>query len=614
MTATLIKPKQIKLSTTINDPGSDANIPTEKAVRTALSGMGNVSGPVSSTDDDIVTFDGADGKTIQDSGTKISDLVRFTVLTNTNEPTGFIGENHSTLSFSDGSRELSIVPSGSSFSFYSAGTLYTKTTTQTKQITVASGIHYVYFDTSGELQESTSAWDIASANSPVACVYWNGTTGLLLDERHGCQMDGRTHEYLHETHGSAFASGMAGTFAANGSTMTIGAGEWYDDDLEWNISEQTQCRIFYLDGSIWKWTSPQSSYYHTVSSVPQYNNSGALANVDTAKYSISWVYIINSITTPVAVVMGQNEYNTQALAEAAGVPNLGSLPATEMILLYKVIWQRSGAVITWKRTDDYRRVSGGPVQNYIASDHGALAGLTDNDHPQYILDPTTSPEQGDLLYYNGTTWERLAHGTSSQYLKSGGNAANPGWDTPAGAVSTDSIWDTKGDLAVGTGSNTATILASGTEGQVLTVSSGSGTGLAWTTPSSGGVTCLGYSYSISDSVLNPDPAVLTAIDSMSVAFTLTETHIIKISFMFTKTGAHPEHVAVFDGVTQLFPSNANGQIYDFIGQENNHYALTYISYVSLASGSHTILVKAAAALSTAQVTYRERFLIIEQIG
>lgn len=38
-----------------------------------------------------------------------------------------------------------------------------------------------------------------------------------------------------------------------------------------------------------------------------------------------------------------------------------------------------------------------------------------------------SAAQGDVLYYNGTTWTRLAAGTSGYYLKTQGAAANPVW-------------------------------------------------------------------------------------------------------------------------------------------------------------------------------------------
>lgn len=41
--------------------------------------------------------------------------------------------------------------------------------------------------------------------------------------------------------------------------------------------------------------------------------------------------------------------------------------------------------------------------------------------------------QGDIVYFNGTDWVDLAPGDSGKYLKTQGAAANPMWDTPAGA-------------------------------------------------------------------------------------------------------------------------------------------------------------------------------------
>lgn len=52
----------------------------------------------------------------------------------------------------------------------------------------------------------------------------------------------------------------------------------------------------------------------------------------------------------------------------------------------------------------------------------------------------------------------------------------------SGAVSTDNIWDAVGDLAVGTGANTAARLAIGSNGDVLTVTAGTP---AWSAPSGG---------------------------------------------------------------------------------------------------------------------------------
>jgi len=40
-----------------------------------------------------------------------------------------------------------------------------------------------------------------------------------------------------------------------------------------------------------------------------------------------------------------------------------------------------------------------------------------------------TPEQGDLFYFDGTNLNVLAHGTAGQYLKTGGHAANPSWES-----------------------------------------------------------------------------------------------------------------------------------------------------------------------------------------
>lgn len=57
-----------------------------------------------------------------------------------------------------------------------------------------------------------------------------------------------------------------------------------------------------------------------------------------------------------------------------------------------------------------------------------------------------------------------------------------------GSVATDAIFDAKGDLAVGTGADAASRLATGTDGHVLTADAAEATGLKWAAPTGGGTT------------------------------------------------------------------------------------------------------------------------------
>lgn len=73
---------------------------------------------------------------------------------------------------------------------------------------------------------------------------------------------------------------------------------------------------------------------------------------------------------------------------------------------------------------------------------------------------------------------------AGKYLKADGTWATV---SASGAVASDTIWDAKGDLAVGTGADTAAKLTVGTNGFVLTADSTQTTGLKWAAAGGGSV-------------------------------------------------------------------------------------------------------------------------------
>lgn len=86
----------------------------------------------------------------------------------------------------------------------------------------------------------------------------------------------------------------------------------------------------------------------------------------------------------------------------------------------------------------------------------------------------TSPGAEWIDSDTGVKYTWVDDGTSAQWVEFG-----PSVMPVTNSVSTDSLWDAKGDLAVGTGANTASKLAVGTNGYVLTADSTAPTGLKW---------------------------------------------------------------------------------------------------------------------------------------
>lgn len=84
-----------------------------------------------------------------------------------------------------------------------------------------------------------------------------------------------------------------------------------------------------------------------------------------------------------------------------------------------------------------------------------------------------SPNEGDL-------WCDSDDGTLYCYY-----GATPTWVAVGGSLATNSLWDAKGDLVVGTGANTASKLTVGTDGYVLTADTNEATGLKWSAVSGG---------------------------------------------------------------------------------------------------------------------------------
>ena len=166
------------------------------------------------------------------------DGVAWVPITNfqaTGEPTGFplgsdgqIDFSRSTLAFNNANRNFSISATTDYFYFYHNGREFRKSNAESIQIDDTEGLHYIYFDSNGNLQKTTTfSYDLILKNVFVAIIYWDFTNKKYLyigDERHGCAMDSHTHARIHAESGAVYISGMDLNFTYSGSSVVDSSG------------------------------------------------------------------------------------------------------------------------------------------------------------------------------------------------------------------------------------------------------------------------------------------------------------------------------------------------------------------------------------------------------
>ena len=432
---------------------------------------------------DVSTNSAVNGQLLQYDG---SNWVNTTLPSN--EPTGFENRTESTISLSG--RVFSIAPTGANFKVWCSGKRYVKTASESVTIPDNSGLHYIYYNSSGSLASKTTFFDFEN-EAPVAYIYWNqggNTHHFLADERHGVTMDWATHEYLHRTRGAAIASGFGlnanAPLGSNGTNnshaqVSMASGVFFDEDIEVSITdaatpasntwEQTlspiaQIPVFYRDGSAW--------VKDAATDYPMKHNGGrAIYNLNTSgtwstpeiqnnRWGISWIVATNNINQPVIAILGQESYSSTNLAEDAVWEdlNLTGFPIYEFRPLHKIIYYTSNtytnepqAAITaiW----DLRRTMSttGAIPTTPVSDHGSMIGLGDDDHTQYF-NATRHSEHDHAAALANT-----GNATLGGSLIVSGNITVNGSSTFTGTVLASSDLTVTGNLVVN--GNTVTVNA-----------------------------------------------------------------------------------------------------------------------------------------------------------
>lgn len=149
-----------------------------------------------------------------------------------------------------------------------------------------------------------------------------------------------------------------------------------------------------------------------------------------------------------------------------------------------VLYDAKGDILVATANDTPARLAVGSNGQVLTADSAQSTGVK---WATPAADPSTT--KGDLLARSGTALDRLAVGSNGQVLTADSTQTlGVKWAAAAsGAVATDTIWDTKGDLAVASGADAASKLAVGSNGQILIADSTQTLGVKWGAAPSGSV-------------------------------------------------------------------------------------------------------------------------------
>jgi len=350
----------------------------------------------------------------------LSDITDWSNFLDSWAQNGFDDRTQVDISWSDSSpdRTFTISPVSGSYTYRQAGVEYTKSSPESIQIDDTEGLWAIYYDgdTLSKLHNPNSSdIDNLIVNKVlVAYVYWDATNskGALMSETHEAQMSPQTHLYLHNTIGLRYNDGLAvGDIIADGdgsldahAQFSITAGSAYDEDIKHTYNAKSSTDDYELwyrkSTNTWTWETISGGFIKTGGSgLPVWDDDGTLTEMSSGNFVLYHVFATNLEHGDPIVMMGQSEYsnlNQARVGAAIEIDNLIGIgtnskelkPIATIIVQGKNTYSNSwkARIVSVDGDEDYIDWRTAPMAiGAAAADHGTLAGLSDDDHPQYAL-------------------------------------------------------------------------------------------------------------------------------------------------------------------------------------------------------------------------------------
>lgn len=281
---------------------------------------------------------------------------------------GFVDRTNTSLSFDNGTRTFTLTRLNP-YDVYIGGTKIQPSTNLSVQIGTGLGQHFIWMTSGGTLATSQTMWSIVDTTvTPVVTIHWDGTTGIIGDERHDYRRNLVEHRNQHDSWGAQYVNGYntisVGAGAAN--TFSLAGGVIRDEDIYHTTSNpQTTCQIGYRvsGGATMTFDVAGTAYAKLSGGAPVYDNNGTLTTVSVSQYTNVWMYATNRPSTPIVCIVGQGQYSTITAAQAATQPTLAGFSVAEWKALYRIIVRNVAGALSYIQADPLYNLSLGPAVN-----------------------------------------------------------------------------------------------------------------------------------------------------------------------------------------------------------------------------------------------------------
>ncbi len=198
-------------------------------------------------------------------------------------------------------------------------------------------------------------------------------------------------DYLLQTRKIALKSGLNVTAGSDGYKIDVDSGSWYRATDEITYTGATDALFSYFYGAngvseIASQTDFDDGYY---------DDSGVLTSLSDGYYKTDTVYVTSD--GRISVIYGTSEYETLVLATAALTANSPTFIQETACVLANVICEKNAGIVDIidKRPDPNAATAATGGGGGVTA-HGALSGLANDDHTQYLLGSGSRAMSGNL--------------------------------------------------------------------------------------------------------------------------------------------------------------------------------------------------------------------------